>query len=156
MSKSRWKVSPCPLCGRPERHDVSMKLAQCSMCVMGISFVDWVKTFERLKAEAHYSQRDIASLLDVSPQTITEIMAGRLKVSPELSAKIRRKFPEYLVAPTPEAKEGVVCAKCGHQVHGQAKYDLKTKSFRCLRCPSEGVPTDRAKIQQKGLVRQLA
>ncbi len=137
MNKSRWKVSPCPLCGRPERHDVSMKLAQCSMCVMGINSANWVKTFERIKTEKHYTQRDMASLLDVSPQLFTEIMAGRRKVSHELSAKIREKFREYLVPLIGTSKQqGTICAECGYTIQGQAMYDVKQKSFRCLVCPS--------------------
>ncbi len=161
MSKSRWKESPCPQCGRPEKHDVGFNLRMCSICVMGANAVDWVKTFERVKAEAHYSQKNSAYHLDVSPQTITEIMAGRLKVSSELSAKIREKFREYLVPVTPnEKKERAICSRCGCQVYGQAKFNVKKKSFECLRCPDSFLP-ERAgqkaiKIQQKALVRQLA
>lgn len=104
-----WTQSPCPKCGRFERHDDRMHLKLCAICLMReADAIDlksktefaWKKTLLNIMKKYHLSQRDLAFVLKVSPQLITEVKNGRSSFSSEVIANIKEKYSECLTQNT--------------------------------------------------------
>ncbi len=107
--KSRWTISPCPKCGKPERHDVSRNLKLCAICFMmaadavdrkekhASQVYDWKKTFDRIKQVWGHSNKDLALTLKLPVRRIHEVKTGKVIISTELLEKIKEKYESCLV-----------------------------------------------------------
>ncbi len=121
MNKSRWTVSPCPKCGREERHDVTRNLKLCAICLMRLADAvdqkesaqqkqyDLKATVLNIREKHNLSQKHLAQRLHIAPSYLAQIVSGSRPFPSQMFERFKERYRDCLVtrdiSPDKEAPE---------------------------------------------------
>lgn len=104
-----WRISPCPRCGRPERHRGESRLSLCAVCLIleaesetcrdraEQTRYDLEATIEGICKRHRLRRKMLAFQLKISPSHLSDAVARRRRLSAEAFEIVKEKFPDCLI-----------------------------------------------------------